>query len=84
MTEVKPASMHFATVSTSFPWSRCRAIGTVADFSAALTMLVKYSKPAYLMALGVAATITGDLSSAEASTIANTVSRLLTLKAPTA
>jgi len=34
-------------------------------------MVAKYSKPAYLMALGLTATITGDLSSAEPSTIAN-------------
>ena len=53
-------------------------------FAAALTMAVTYSKPAYLIALGLAETIIGDFSSVAASTIACKISMLLMLNAPTA
>jgi len=53
-------------------------------FAATLTMAVTYSKPAYLIALGLAETIIGDFSSVAASTIACKISMLLMLNAPTA
>ena len=38
ITEVKPARMQATTVLKSVPWSRCRAMGTVAFSAAVFTM----------------------------------------------
>ena len=52
-------------VCTHAKW---KDVGTEADSAASFTISPKCFKPAYLMALGVTATVTGDRSSTEPST----------------